>query len=183
MTWHAPEEVKAAFAARAAARAGAPPPGAALAPGPAATKPAPPQQAPQQILRAAAPEPADDPTIPDDDDIDIDIDAYEVEPVDPVEEVAPPNPRRSPRRRSPPLQLRRRRFPPRPAASSPRSRPPTTLSSPRARPRRPPPNRSDRSFASARVDGRARWDRWHSKLVGRPEISTGRDALRASIRV
>ena len=27
--------------------------------------------------------------------------------------------------------------------------PPTTLSSPRARPRRPPPNRSDRSFASA----------------------------------
>ena len=71
VTWHAPEEVKAAFAARAAARAGAPPPGAALAPGPAATKPAPPQQAPQQILRAAAPEPADDPTIPDDDDIDI----------------------------------------------------------------------------------------------------------------
>ena len=190
VTWHAPEEVKAAFAARAAVRAAAPPPGAAPAPGPAATKPAPPQQAPQQILRAAAPEPADEPTIPDDDDDDdIDIDAYEVEPVVPVEEVGPRNPRRSPRRKFPPLQLCSRRFPPlqlcpevppAPAASSPPSR------------RRPFHRRAQGQGGRRRIvpiaPSRARRGRPRAvgrvalKLAGDPRFQRG-DALRTSVSV
>ena len=172
VTWHAPEEVKAAFAARAAARAGAPPPGAALAPGPAATKPAPPQQAPQQILRAAAPEPADDPTIPDDDDIDIDIDidAYEVEPVVPVEEVAPPEPAPVAATKVPTAPAASSKVPAAPAESSP---PLPAADDPfiAARKAKEAAAESFRSLLRERgVDGRARWDRWHSKLVGDPRF-------------
>ena len=170
VTWHAPEEVKAAFAARAAARAGAPPPGAALAPGPAATKPAPPQQAPQQILRAAAPEPADDPTIPDDDDIDIDIDAYEVEPVVPVEEVAPPEPAPVAATKVPTAPAASSKVPAAPAASSP---PLLAADDPfiAARKAKEAAAESFRSLLRERgVDGRARWDRWHSKLAGDPRF-------------
>ena len=165
VTWHAPEEVKAAFAARAAARAGAPPPGAALAPGPAATKPAPPQQAPQQILRAAAPEPADDPTIPDDDDIDIDIDAYEVEPVDPVEEVAPPEPAPVAATKVPTAPAASSKVPAAPALA--RSAAPVSPAADdpfiAARKAKEAAAESFRSLLRERgVDGRARWDRWHS---------------------
>ena len=170
VTWHAPEEVKAAFAARVAARAGAPPPGAALAPGPAATKPAPPQQAPQQILRAAAPEPADDPTIPDDDDIDIDIDAYEVEPVVPVEEVAPPEPAPVAATKVPTAPAASSKVPAAPAASSP---PLLAADDPfiAARKAKEAAAESFRSLLRERgVDGRARWDRWHSKLAGDPRF-------------
>lgn len=181
VTWHAPEEVKAAFAARVAARAGAPPPGAAPAPGPAATKPAPPQQAPQQILRAAAPEPADEPTIPDDDDddIDIDIDAYEVEPVVPVEEVAPPEPAPVAATKVPTAPAVFPKVPTAPAVSSKVPSAPAA-SSPlpaaddpfiAARKAKEAAAESFRSLLRERgVDGRARWDRWHSKLAGDPRF-------------
>ena len=177
VTWHAPEEVRAAFAARAAARAAAHPPGAAPAPGPAATKPAPPQQAPRQILRAAAPQPEDDPTIPeddptipDDDDIDIDVDAYEVEPVVPVEEVGAPEP----------APVAATKVPTAPAASSKVPAAPAAASSPlpaaddpfiAARKAKEAAAESFRSLLRERgVDGRARWDRWHSKLVDDPRF-------------
>ena len=171
VTWHAPEEVRAAFAARAAARAAAPPPGAAPAPGPAATKPAPPQQAPRQILRAAAPQPEDDPTIPDDDDDDdIDVDAYEVEPVVPVEEVGAPEP----------APVAATKVPTAPAASSKVPAAPAAASSPlpaaddpfiAARKAKEAAAESFRSLLRERgVDGRARWDRWHSKLVDDPRF-------------
>ena len=165
--------------ARVAARAGAPPPGAAPAPGPAATKPAPPQQAPQQILfERPRPNPRTNRRFP----------------TTTTTTTSTSTPTRSspssPSRRSPPRTRAgrrdesshrsscvpegsrrsgcRRRFlrsgcaSPLPAADDPFIA---------ARKAKEAAAESFRSLLRERgVDGRARWDRWHSKLAGDPRF-------------
>ena len=168
VTWHAPEEVKAAFAARAAARAGAPPPGAALAPGPAATKPAPPQQAPQQILRAAAPEPADDPTIPTTTTSTSTSTRTRSSPSSPSRR-SPPEPAPVAATKVPAAPAVFPKVPSAPAASSPLPAADDPFIA--ARKAKEAAAESFRSLLRERgVDGRARWDRWHSKLVDDPRF-------------